>query len=179
MEHEFCFSIYWDILGIIIPTDELRFFRVGIPRTSLVIPQTIATSHSNYSDKNPIFSCIFLTGVQPEMKLHQLNDTIPTSILGVPMHLQILMNQAPVSSLVFGFAICYYNIGYRGDSNHLSLDHFRSPFPSISFGSFLTPLDEHKWTGKDVEVVPRSGREAGTPITFELGMTEQGKPQVM
>jgi len=27
--------------------------------------------------------------------------------------------------------------------------------------------------------VPRSGREAGTPITFELGMTEQGKPQVM
>ena len=80
------------------------------------------------------------------MNLHQLNDTIPTSILGVPMHLQILMNQAPVSSLVFGFAICYYTIGYRGDSNHLNLDHFRSPFPSISFGSFLTPLDEHKWT---------------------------------
>jgi len=38
---------------------------------------------------------------------------------------------------------------------------------------------QEKNCGKDVEVVPRSGREAGTPITFELGMTEQGTPQVM
>ena len=58
---------------------------------------------------------------------------------------------------------------------------FRSPFTvQITSGSFL-------WISKskpflDASNSPawaRSGREAGTPITFELGMTEQGKPQVM
>jgi hypothetical protein len=35
LEHEIYFPTYWEYLGIIIPTDELIFFRgVGLPPTS-------------------------------------------------------------------------------------------------------------------------------------------------
>ena len=73
------------------------------------------------------------------------NETSPVEwhnpdVLGVPIAASNLDEPSPGFIPILGFEICY-NIG-SAHSNHLSLDHFRSPFPSISFGSFLKPLNE-------------------------------------